>query len=133
MFGNKESNTYLSQILDRQNEILTELRDINNNIVKYFGEEYDLKEKTLIRDIKNAHFTRNQFDVLKEVIEHTREKHFKNINKECEHNWILEEQEIIKQKVSYRKYKCSICGKEQIRKDEIQDNGSVNVTLWERV
>lgn len=76
MFGNREEiNTYLSQILDRQNDILMELRDINNNIVKYFGEKYDLKEKTLRQDIKNAHFTRNQFDVLKEVIKHTREKY----------------------------------------------------------
>lgn len=52
---------------------------------------------------------------------------------ECDHEWKLEEQEIIRQKSSYKRYKCSICGKEQIRKDEIQDNGSVNVTLWERV
>lgn len=89
MFGNKESNTYLSQILDKQNEILTELRDINNNIVKYFGEEYDSKERELTRKIKNAHFTNKQFDVLKEVIEHVKEKHSKESKKECEHDWVF--------------------------------------------
>lgn len=131
MFGNNEY--YLSQILDRQNEILIELRNINDNIIKYLGEEYDLKEKKLRQKIQKANFTKEQFETLKESIDYTREKHSKKNNKECDHNWILEEQEIIRQKVSYKTYRCCICGKKQIRKDEIQDNGSVNVTFFESV
>lgn len=92
MFSNKESNTYLSQILDKQNDILTELRDINNNIVKYFGKEYDSKERELTQNIKNAHFTNKQFDVLKEVIEYVKEKHSKENKKECEHDWVFVKQ-----------------------------------------
>lgn len=49
----------------------------------------------------------------------------------CEHHWILEEQQIIRQKVSYKTYKCSICGKERMIKTEVQD-GNCYETLWER-
>lgn len=52
--------------------------------------------------------------------------------KECKHNWVLEEQETIKQKVFYKRYKCSICGKERMVKNELQD-GVVDSTLWEKV
>lgn len=88
MFGNKESNKYLSQILDKQNEILKELKDINNNIVKYFGEEYDLKEKELRRKLHNANFTCRQFETVKELVEHVKEKHSKKDNEKCEHDWV---------------------------------------------
>lgn len=69
-----------------------------------------------------------QYEILKQQQE-------ENIGKPnpCKHDWLLEEQEIIRQKVSYKRYKCNVCGKEQIKREEIQYNGSVNVTLWERV
>ena len=50
--------------------------------------------------------------------------------KECNHDWILEEQEIVNQKVCYKTYKCSICKKRHIRKDELLKDGSVNTTIW---
>lgn len=49
----------------------------------------------------------------------------------CKHNWVLEEQEIIKQKVSYKRYKCSTCGEEQITRTEVR-NGEFYETLWKR-
>ena len=51
---------------------------------------------------------------------------------ECNHNWVLEEQEIIKQKVSYKRYKCYICGKEKIIRIEFQDDGLADATSWEK-
>lgn len=80
MFGSKESNTYLSQILDRQNDILKTLESIDRNIVKYFGGEYDLKEKELTQKILDVKLTKKQFDVLQETVDHVREKHSKKTN-----------------------------------------------------
>lgn len=133
MFKNREeTSTYLSKILDKQNDVLKTLKSIDENIVKYFGDEYELKERELTQKILDAKLTTKQFDVFKETMNHIKEKHSKG-NKECNHDWILEEQEIIKQKVCYKTYRCRICGEEQIQKHEIQDDGSVNVTLWKMV
>ena len=53
-------------------------------------------------------------------------------SEECGHNWVLEEQETIKQKVSYKRYKCRICGKEKIIRIEFQDDGLAHATSWEK-
>lgn len=76
-------------------------------------------------------YDRQCLAVIYEVEKREQEKNLKPT--ECCHNWVLEEQEIIRQKVSYKKCKCSICGKEIIKKEEIQYDGSVDATLWERV
>lgn len=59
-------------------------------------------------------------------------KNLSSTDVECQHNWILEEQEIIKQKVSYKRYKCNTCGKEKIIRIEFQDDGLADATSWER-
>lgn len=62
----------------------------------------------------------------------------KGINKKvektrgCEHEWVLEQQEIIKGKVCFRTYRCRICGKEMLDKTEIQEDDTYNVTSWIR-
>ena len=66
---------YLKRILEKQNEILNTLKSIDNNIVKYFGEEHEPKERELNEKIRNAKFSNEQFEVLKETIAYTKEKH----------------------------------------------------------
>lgn len=51
---------------------------------------------------------------------------------ECNHGWVLKEQEIIEQKVSYKRYKCRICGKEKIIRIEFQGDGLADATSWEK-
>ena len=68
---------YLKRILEKQNEILNTLKSIDNNIVKYFGEEHEPKERELNEKIRDAKFSKEQFEVLKETIAYTKEKHSK--------------------------------------------------------
>lgn len=75
MFGREETNDILKLIFTKQCEILTELQSIDSNIVKYFGEECDLKEKVLTEKVRNAHFTRSQFELVKELMAYAKEKH----------------------------------------------------------
>ena len=83
MFGKQESDMNvvynLLQILKRQNEIVRILENIDNNIIKYFGKECDLKEKELNQKIKDANFNDEQFKILQEVVAYTREKHSCNL------------------------------------------------------
>lgn len=75
MFGREETNDILKLIFTKQCEILTELQSIDSNIVKYFGEECDLKEKELKEKVRNAHFTHNQLELVKELMNYVKEKH----------------------------------------------------------
>lgn len=75
MFGREETNDILKLIFTKQCEILTELQSIDSNIVKYFGEECDLREKVLKEKVKNARFTSNQLEVVKELMGYAKEKH----------------------------------------------------------
>ena len=89
MFNKKESDMNvvynILQILKKENEILTVLKNIDNNIIKYFGKDYDFKERELNQKINDANFNDEQFKVLQEAIAYTREKHSQS--KECEHEW----------------------------------------------
>jgi len=76
---------YLKRILEKQNEILNTLKSVDDNIVKYFGEEHEPRERELNKKIRDAKFSREQFEVLKEAIAYTREKHSKPSNEDrCE-------------------------------------------------
>lgn len=75
MFGRKETNDILKLIFTQQREILTELHFLNNNIVEYFGGECGLKEKELKEKVRNARFTHNQFELVKELMNYVKEKH----------------------------------------------------------
>lgn len=76
---------YLKRILEKQNEILNMLKNVDDNIVKYFGEEHELRERELNKKIRDAKFSNEQFEVLKETIAYTKEKHSKPIDKnKCE-------------------------------------------------
>lgn len=70
---------YLKRILEKENEILNTLKSIDNNIVKYFGEEYEPKERELSAKIKDAKFNKEQFEILKETVAYTKEKHSKGV------------------------------------------------------
>lgn len=75
----------------------------------------------------------DKYDIQCLLIEHEVGKQEQENNSkqtECEHNWILEEQEIVNQKVCYKTYRCSICKKKHIRKDKLFKDGSINTTLW---
>lgn len=75
---NMDEIYYLKRILEKQNEILNTLKSIDNNIVKYFGEEHEPIERELNKKIRDAKFNKEQFEVLKETIAYTKEKHSKN-------------------------------------------------------
>lgn len=68
---------YLKRILEKQNEILNALKSVDNNIVKYFGEDHELIERELNQKIRDANFSEEQLEILKETIAYTREKHSK--------------------------------------------------------
>ena len=68
---------YLKRILEKQNEILNALKSVDNNIVKYFGEDHEPIERELNQKIRDANFSKEQHEVLKEVIAYVREKHSK--------------------------------------------------------
>ena len=74
MFGREETNDILKQILTKQCEILRELRDIDDNIVTYLGGELNTREKVLKKKIEKAGFTRNQFELIRELMDYSREK-----------------------------------------------------------
>lgn len=74
---NRDENDYLKQILEKQCDILKVLKNIDNNIVKYFGEENELKEKELCQKLFDVHLTRKQFEVVQEVVNYTKEKYSK--------------------------------------------------------
>lgn len=76
---------YLKCILEKQNEILNTLKSVDDNIVKYFGEEHEPRERELNKKIRDAKFSKEQFEVLKETIAYTKEKHSKpSDNGKCE-------------------------------------------------
>lgn len=62
-----------------------EMHFTEDDIVKYFGEEHELRERELNKKIRDAKFSNEQFEVLKETIAYTKEKHSKPIDKnKCE-------------------------------------------------
>lgn len=71
---------YLKRILEKQNEILNTLKSVDNNIVKYFGEEHEPRERELNEKIRDAKFSKEQLEILKETIAYTKEKHSKKEN-----------------------------------------------------
>lgn len=74
---NMDEIYYLKRILDKQNEIMNTLKSIDNNIVKYFGEEHEQRKRELNQKIKDANFSKEQFEILKEIIDYAKEKHSK--------------------------------------------------------
>ena len=74
MFGRKETNDILKQILTKQFEILRELRDIDDNVMSLGRGELDARETALKKKIRDAGFTRSQFEVVRELMDCTREK-----------------------------------------------------------
>ena len=74
MFGRKETNDILKQILTKQFEIWRELQDINDNIVTYLGGEPNTKEKALKKKVEKAGFTRSQFELVRELMDYSRGK-----------------------------------------------------------
>lgn len=74
---------YLKCILEKQGEILGVIKSVDDNIVKYFGEEYELKEKELNQRIRDAKFNKEQFDVFVDTISYVKAKHAKVA---CENN-----------------------------------------------
>lgn len=125
MFNKKESDMNvvynLLQILKKENEILTVLKNIDNNIIKYFGKDYDFKERELNQKINDANFSDEQFKILQEAIIYTREKHSQS--KECEHEWVtcglttIKNPTVTKSSLPNGQYKfaeCTKCGKTKI-------------------
>lgn len=80
---NMDEIYYLKRILEKQNEILNTLKSVDNNIVKYFGSDCDLKEKELSQKIQRANFNREQFEILKESVAYTKDKYKKRDNTIC--------------------------------------------------
>ena len=80
MGNKKEINNNLEKILSNQNEILKILKSIDNNIVKYFGKEHDLKEKELGEKLIKANLSHKQFKAVKELADYLKENHSENNN-----------------------------------------------------
>ena len=70
-----EISDKLDFVVENQREILEVLRSIDNHIVEYFGEKYELKEKTLKERVAEANFSRKQFEIVQEVINYVKEKY----------------------------------------------------------
>lgn len=54
---------------------------------------------------------------------------------ECKHNWVVSNAEAVTKEeagcVTYYTQRCSICGKERLKKVEFDGNHKPNVTIWE--
>lgn len=74
MFNSADKDLLL-KIFCKQNEILKELKNIDDNIIKYLGKEYELEEKKLKEKMLDAKFNHQQFEVVKEIMEHMKEKY----------------------------------------------------------
>lgn len=71
-----EMNTtyFLEKILEKQNAILDELKNLNENIIKYCGGEQAFKTETLKRKMSDANFTKSQFEIIKELVDYKTEE-----------------------------------------------------------
>lgn len=76
----EKNNTYfLEKILEKQNAILDELKNLNENIIKYCGGEQAFKTEELKQKMFNAKFTKNQLEIIKEFVDYKTEELKKEI------------------------------------------------------
>ena len=73
MFTNSDREA-LDRISNNQYEIIKILKSINDNIVRYCGGEHELNVEKLKQKMFDAHFTKNQLEIIQEFVDYKTEE-----------------------------------------------------------
>lgn len=78
-----DTKYFLKHILETQKEILKVLKNIDNNILNFFGDEEDKKLEQINKVVRKGHFVESQRETLKELIKISNELPKDIVKKHC--------------------------------------------------